>query len=139
MLDSYDALLKWAVLSSILAGLSVLAACAESAPFAFPGLTEQGNPAQVVERRVRTGPAPDQQALLGKIGPEVTTLLGEPSLLRQEMGAQVWQYAGVSCVLLLYLYQDDDKAYRVTHVEARPRRGGVSDVDACLEDTYRMG
>ena len=75
MLDSYDALLKWAVLSTILAGLSVLAACAESAPFAFPGLAEQNNPA-AVERRARTGPAPDQQALLGKIGPEVTTLLG---------------------------------------------------------------
>lgn len=137
MLDSYDALLKWAVLSTILAGLSVLAACGESAPFAFPGLAEQGNPAAVA-RRAGTGPAPDQQALLGKIGPEVATLLGKPSLLRQEIGAQVWQYAGASCVLLLYLYQDDENAYRVTHVEARPRRGGVSDVDACLEDTYRM-
>ncbi len=137
MLDSYDALLKWAVLSTILAGLSVLAACAESSLFSFSGLNTPNKPAEVAGRTTRTGAAPDEEALLGKAGSEVAGLLGEPTLLRQEMGAQVWQYAGSRCVLLLYLYEGEDKAYRVTHVEARPRPGGLSNVDACVAATYR--
>jgi hypothetical protein len=129
----YDAVLKWAVLSTMLAALTVLASCAETGPLALaPGAPERAQP----PRPARTGPPPTEASLIGKAGSDVQGVLGAPALLRQEMGAQVWQYASARCVLLIYLYEEADSSYRVTHVEARPKPGGVSGVDSCLADTY---
>ena len=72
---------------------------------------------------------------MGKGAGEVESLLGQPSLLREEQGAQVWQYASTGCVLLLYLYADELNAFHVTHMEARGRGDGPSDVAGCLAAT----
>ena len=51
-------------------------------------------------------------------------LLGVPRFNRRETGVQVWQYAGASCVLDVYLYDDGPNTpYRVTYYEIRGDSG----------------
>lgn len=77
------------------------------------------------------------EALIGK-GPEaLRAMLGEPSLLRRDQGAEVWQYAGETCVLFLYLYPDDSGAPQVSYVDARLKSQGPAPVPECLAEALR--
>jgi len=131
----YDAVLKWAILGAMLSALTVLAACAQNGAIGLPSSAGESE-AAIEARPPRDGAPPTQASLIGKVPADIEGLLGEPTLLRQELGAQVWQYAGRRCVLLLYLYEEADKSYHVAHMEARPRPGGFGDVNACLAATY---
>ncbi len=73
---------------------------------------------------------------MGKDAATIENLLGAPTLLREETGAQIWQYANVHCVLLLYLYEDGGQLYRVAHLEARIQGALNDNVDVCLAATY---
>ena len=134
-MSRHEATLKWAETGALFLGLTVLAACAETGGMGL-GTGVPRDAATAPAKPKRTGPAPTEAALMGKQGSDIENLLGAPTLLRREDGAQVWQYAGERCVLLLYLYQQTDSAYRVSYLEARPRPGGASDVAACLSATY---
>ena len=62
---------------------------------------------------------------------ELTTLLGKPTLMRNEVTGQMWQYRGETCVLHLFLYPSGAAASsekRVQYVEARARQTGASAV-----------
>lgn len=74
----------------------------------------------------------DPRQLIGLDGSQVTVLLGRPTLKRRDAPAEIWQYAGRDCVLMLFLY-DQPKAGKtqVDHVEVRPKAGARS-TDACL-------
>ncbi len=79
------------------------------------------------------------EALVGK-GPEaLRAMLGEPSLLRRDQGVEVWQYAGESCVLFLYLYPDAAGAPVVSYVDARLKTKGPAPVPDCLNEALRAG
>ena len=64
---------------------------------------------------------PSIQDVLSKSTNEIETLLGAPHLLREESGAQVWQYADQTCVMLLYFYEDSANNWRVAHAETRKK------------------
>lgn len=59
--------------------------------------------------------------LIGMRAEEISSLLGQPTLLRQEPPAQVWQYASDDCVLYVFLYRNhrDTGRSRVRYVESR--------------------
>jgi hypothetical protein len=79
----------------------------------------------------RSGPVPSLSQVKASNTEQLEDLLGNPSLRRRDTGVEMWQYAAPECVLLLYLYPNED-GYRVKHLEAHP--GGTSDsaLDACL-------
>lgn len=59
-------------------------------------------------------------------------LWGEPTLKRNETGAELWQYAGSgNCTLLVYLYPGPGSTMTVTHAEALPGGAGEEAVNAC--------
>ena len=128
MMSDYDSLLKWAAMSVMYASLTILAACAEDGMF---GASMQSNPtAQMASLPNTATPMikptidlPNAATMLGKDIRALETELGQPSLLREELGAQVWQYTDQVCVLLLYLYESEDQVWRVTHAETRRKRG----------------
>ena len=75
---------------------------------------------------------PDPGELVGMTGGEVAELLGRPGLLRREPPAEVWRYAGPSCVLHIFLYPDDaGPDYRVTFYETLGPDAGPADSVSC--------
>ena len=59
-------------------------------------------------------------------------LMGAPTLLRRDHDAEVWQYAGKSCVLFAYLYPNAKGALEVTYLDARRKTSGGMPVADCL-------
>ena len=141
ILDKVDFLIKWAIMGVIFIALSLVASCADRASHlhntqAVDPVQSAQAPHQDTKRRAPKGPAPTSASMMGKDSLAIETLLGAPSLLREETGAQIWQYAGAHCVLFLYLYEDGSQAYRVTHVEARIKGALNDNVDVCLAATF---
>lgn len=85
----------------------------------------------------RTGAPAQPGSLMGKGPAALRAMLGEPSLLRRDQGAEVWQYAGQSCVLFLYLYPDAAGAPAVSYVDARLKTKGAAPVPDCLSEVRR--
>lgn len=75
---------------------------------------------------------PTLARLKGLTAVELKTALGEPTLLRHDGAAQLWQYAGSGCVLHVFLYQDHG-TFRVTYAEVRVDDPGVSNPPTCVE------
>ncbi|MFP6774286.1 MAG: hypothetical protein VCE74_18440 [Alphaproteobacteria bacterium] len=71
-------------------------------------------------------PAMKSRQLVGLDRGGLNSLLGKPTLLRQEASAEVWQYVAPDCVLHVFLYRDGgaglNDPYRVVYVDA-VRRG----------------
>ena len=75
----------------------------------------------------------DPAGLVGKAQSEVAVLLGAPSLLRSDPSAEIWQYAGPSCVLHVFFYAEGDgEAHRVAHYEIAARAGAGISRAACF-------
>jgi hypothetical protein len=143
MFPSYELLLKWAILSVTYASISVLAACAEDGSF---GALMGGSPrnySPAAEKNIaRYKPAakpsvdlPTVSEVMSKSTSDIEELLGAPHLLREESGAQVWQYADQSCVMLLYFYEDDSNDWRVTHAETRQKNSATGSSANCATAT----
>ncbi len=79
----------------------------------------------------RTGPVPALADLRSSNPEKLESLLGEPTLRRQDHKSEMWQYASPECVLLIFLYPKG-KSVEVTRIEAQP--GGISDsaLDKCV-------
>jgi hypothetical protein len=73
----------------------------------------------------------DPKELVGLDHAVVRRALGEPLHIRNEMPAQVWQYATGDCVVDLYLYNQDG-AWTVTYVEARSHTAESAPTARCL-------
>lgn len=76
---------------------------------------------------------PAKGGLKGMSSDALRSAWGEPSLKRGENGAEMWQYAGSNCTLLIYLYPGAGSGLTVSHAEAVP--GGADDaaVTACAK------
>jgi hypothetical protein len=70
--------------------------------------------------------------LKGLTATELKAGLGEPTLLRVDGPAQLWQYTISGCVLHVFLY-DDRGVFRVTHAEVRIDDPAVSSPPTCAE------
>ncbi|NNG04617.1 MAG: hypothetical protein HKM95_11020 [Inquilinus sp.] len=76
-------------------------------------------------------PPVDPQTLIGLAPQQISAVLGEPELQRQEPPAEVWQYRTEDCVFDLYLYREESDS-RAVHYEARSRSNGTVDPAQCL-------
>lgn len=72
----------------------------------------------------------DQQ-LVGLGDHDLTAALGEPSHIRHDEPATIWQYAGNECVLDFYLYKAD-AGLQVAYVEARDRKAQSEGTQTCV-------
>ena len=78
--------------------------------------------------------APATAAQLLGLGPEtLRRWLGEPSLRRQEGGAEVWLYAGPACALDLVLYPEAGRL-GVAHASARANGAEIRTEAHCLQE-----
>jgi hypothetical protein len=131
----------WAVWCALAALGALLAACAPPPGAADAEATlglARGSPdrltegtapypgAELVTASLPTGPKPPQAPpsvltltqLNGLSASELKAALGDPTLLRRDGPAQLWQYAGSGCVLHVFLYEDNG-SFRVTYSEVR--------------------
>lgn len=73
---------------------------------------------------------PDE--LIGRDSVGVVGALGQPTRVRKEASAQIWQYDGGSCVVDLFLYPEGSQ-HRVAYIEARDTaQGHKADAARCL-------
>jgi len=87
---------------------------------------------------------PDNQAAFGKsdgdlIGladRDLSAALGEPTHVRRDEPAEIWQYAGQDCVLDFYLYHAGANL-QVAYVEARDRRAQSEGTARCVRSLMR--
>lgn len=108
-------------------GLLTLAACQQttrSAALPSPASEPPTAPVQSVTPEHLSGL---DETALGE-------LLGQPTVIRREAAAEIWQYRTGACVLDLFLYAEPPEADgRVTHLEARNSRdASPADARACL-------
>jgi len=94
---------------------------ASNAPSAEPGGKAPGTQSIPVSAR-----------LSGLSESELRAALGDPTLLRREGSAQLWQYAGIGCVLHVFLY-DNHGAYRVTYSEVHIQDPEVANPPTCVD------
>lgn len=63
---------------------------------------------------------------------ELRAQWGAPSLMRNEAGAQLWQFQGAGCVVLAYLYPNASGGMETAFAEALPGGDSASAVTGCL-------
>ena len=81
-----------------------------------------------------SAPGPStKNGLSGTSSDALRAAWGEPSLKRTDNGAEMWQYAGSSCTLLVYLYPGASAGLSVTHAEAVPGGADEAAVNACAK------
>jgi len=115
----------------------VLAGCigADTGTGAPPALTPQASaPSPAAEPRVATNAAPviDPTTLVGMPSGAVQAKLGNPSLLRRDGTAQIWQYRGQGCIVDLFLYRRGDGDAQVAFVDMRGPRVDEGQGAACV-------
>jgi hypothetical protein len=120
-------------LSLALLAAMLLAGCAGQTE---PAAVAQGAPAApspaAPPRPTFAVKASQPDELMGKTPKGLRALMGTPSLLRKDHGAEVWQYAGQSCVLFAYLYPNAKGVLEVSYLDARRKTAGAMPVPDCL-------
>lgn len=109
----------------------VLTGCAASAPSEAPAPVAVSKPKQtVVSRAVPREPeiaVPTVAELIGQKPDALKRALGAASLIRHDLGTEIWQYRTDGCVLFLFLYPKDGVP-ALHHLDVR---GG--DMESCLK------
>lgn len=113
---------------------------ASAAPAATVSSASNSAPATTpaVQQATATAPAATGNAqskdLMGMGPDDLQHLFGHPQLVRNETGAEVWQYRAQACVLDLYLYPQESAGtpLRVTYLEARDRSAASLATDPCV-------
>ena len=121
--------------------LMLLAACQTNAPGAQPEVAVVGGAGALnLPAAPKPDPEPiideDPEQLMGMDRQALTGLLGQPTLVRREAPAEIWQYSETDCVFDLFLYQAGDDA-RVVYMEARDRDARRAEARDCLNDILR--
>ena len=116
-----------------------LAACQASANFASSSIKTQPHPP------ASTPPTASALAVLGKSDTQLvgladhdlTAALGEPSHIRHDDPATIWQYSGEDCVVDFYLYKAD-AGLQVAYVEARDHKAQTEVTQACMHSLLQQ-
>ncbi len=78
--------------------------------------------------------APQPAAVIGWQQDDLNRTFGTASLIRRDLGAEIWQYRTDQCVLFLFLYpKGSGNALQVDHLDVR----GVDDANLCLKSVVR--
>ncbi|MEK0085529.1 hypothetical protein [Benzoatithermus flavus] len=110
--------------------LAAMAACASAPP--VPPASSTASAAEPT-RPQHLPQLPRGVQLVGLGSADLQSLLGQPTLVRSEQGAQYWRYSLGNCQLDLFLYADRKAGpARVAYLDVRPS-GHVSlaHADAC--------
>lgn len=107
-----------------------LSACAETDSLF------KADPSQDQNVPKRKGPPPIISSLMDQQSETLLQKMGQPSLLREEIDAQVWQYDHSNCVLFFYLYRSDTGRFSVSHIEARAKDGSQTDPQSCAKNQF---
>ncbi len=65
----------------------------------------------------------------------IARLLGEPSFIRRDDPAEIWQYRGERCILDIFMYKDG-KSFAAAHVALRSRTVERPADEACYADIF---
>lgn len=80
----------------------------------------------------------DQRSLSALDPSGVARLIGQPTFVRQDGGATVWQYTALTCIMDLFWYRSD-LGSALVHMEARtihsPR---AADMEGCLDELWKQ-
>ncbi len=78
--------------------------------------------------------APKPAEVIGWDTAALNAAFGPASLVRRDLGAEIWQYRTEECVLFLFLYPTGtESALKVEHLDAR----GDARTDTCLKSVVR--
>jgi hypothetical protein len=94
-------------------------------------VTPQAKPSVKPAPAIDAGTTP-QSALAGVTGDELKHRWGDPSLIRAEAGASLWQFQRKGCVVLAYLYPNAAGRLETAYAEARPGGDSASAIEACM-------
>jgi len=72
----------------------------------------------------------DLPALHALSDQQLVQRLGKPDFTRKESDAEIWQYRGDKCVLVVFLYPDDG-ALKVEHAATRDRTALKTPENSC--------
>lgn len=79
-------------------------------------------------------PVAPATGMIGMTADALRAAWGDPSLKRNETGAELWQYGdGGNCTLLVYLYANASNVMTVTYAEAVPGGSDEAVVAACAK------
>ena len=125
--------------------LLLLTACQTNAPGAQPVVVAASDTTPLTQTvAVPTAPEADPEPvidedpeqLMGMDRQALNGLLGQPTLVRREAPAEIWQYSEMDCVFDLFLYETGDDA-RVVYMEARDRAARRTEARDCLNGILR--
>ncbi|MEX0695276.1 MAG: hypothetical protein WD075_12585 [Rhodospirillales bacterium] len=126
-------------------GAFLLSACAGTAPpphetTTAPASSPAYKPAPVIAKRTPVPEsvpeinAPQPDAVIGWQQEELSRTFGTASLIRRDLGAEIWQYRTDQCVLFLFLYpKAGSTTLQVDHLDVR----GTDDAALCLKAVVR--
>jgi len=82
--------------------------------------------------------APAPQELIGLKPTDLSKTFGSASLVRRDLGAEIWQYRTRECVLFLFLYAipegETSAALRVRHIDVRGKQSPVECVKTVVRE-----
>jgi len=105
----------------------------ETAALTAPSNAPADTPGKVPEPEIN---APSPEDVIGWSTDALNTAFGRASLVRRDLGAEIWQYRTEQCVLLVFLYPEkssDGAPLQVEHLDV----GGGKDTVACLKSVVR--
>jgi hypothetical protein len=79
-------------------------------------------------------PVPAPESLVGYYEVGLENLFGQPEFVRRDPPAELWQYHTESCVLDLFLYENESGNYLVDHIEFRETGTSPAEKEDCLRD-----
>lgn len=112
---------------SILFFSFLMAACAGGPPTH----ENPGNPSAARSSGPHNLPGPE--SLIGKGAEIIEDMMGEPTLIRRDGPAEIWQYIGTGCTANLFLYREEKGATpTLSYIETHGRDGKRMDAAACF-------
>ncbi|WNK00185.1 hypothetical protein L2D14_01865 [Thalassospiraceae bacterium LMO-JJ14] len=141
-------------LSALIAVLGVLAGCAGNAPAPNTAPAQTTTPAAPQTAALpapRPAPAPKPEpeidapapaAVIGWSTDALNDAFGAASLVRHDLGAEIWQYRTEQCVLLLFLYPQSGQStgpLTVRHLDISGSKDAPSCVRSVVRSHLRLG
>lgn len=71
-------------------------------------------------------PLPTAEDFMGLSLEQVRSMIGKPSLVREEQNVQVWHYRNLDCTLFLFFYPKGAEGYRVNHIDVADMRNDAA-------------
>lgn len=78
----------------------------------------------------------DPDSLIGLDAAGLQAAMGEPTRIRKEATAEIWQYQGGACVFDVFIYPEGNST-KVVLYEARDQAGKKTNANPCVKDVLQ--